>query len=194
MRRYLLTALSALALTACNNNPPATGDRGEAMNDAAALPPETTPGATAPASTMAAAETDYLAKAGAGDLFEIESSKAILAKTDDAAIKKFAQTMIDAHSQSTAKLKAAATDAGLTVAAPVLTADQQAKLDAIQSATGKAATDAYLTAQRAAHAEALALHQGYARDGTVAPLKTAAGEIATVVQHHIDMLAKLPQT
>jgi putative membrane protein len=172
----------ALLLAACNNNQPAASV--DATTNDMAVPAES---AATPAADM-----DYLAKAGAGDLFEIESSRAILAKTGDAAIKKFAQTMIDAHSQSTAKLKAAATDAGLNVAPPALTADQQATLDNIKSGSAEAATGSYLTAQRAAHAAALALHQGYARDGAISPLKAAAGEIATVVQHHIDMLAKLP--
>lgn len=186
MRRYLLTALSALSLTACNNHQPATTDGGVSANDTAMAPAEPSP------ATATAADADYLAKAGAGDLFEIESSRAILAKTGNAEIKKFAQAMIDAHSESTAKLKAAAADAGITVAAPALDADQQSKLDAIKSASDDAATRSYLTDQRAAHAAALALHQGYARDGTVPTLKTAANEIAAVVQQHIDMLAKLP--
>ncbi|KTR83897.1 hypothetical protein NS277_07490 [Novosphingobium barchaimii] len=136
--------------------------------------------------------TSYLTKAGAGDLFEIESSRAILAKNPDKKVRDFAQTMIDAHTRSTAKLKAGANAAGLTVAPPKLDNDQQAKLDAIKSAGGAAAISTYLSAQREAHAAALALHQGYAASGDTPQLKSAAAEIAPVVQHHIDMLAKLP--
>ncbi|MCW2394625.1 MULTISPECIES: DUF4142 domain-containing protein [unclassified Sphingobium] len=136
--------------------------------------------------------TGYLAKAGAGDLFEIESSRAILAKNPDKPVADFANMMVDAHGQSTAKLKAAAEKAGLTVTPPALDANQQAKLDAIKAAEGTAATTTYLTAQREAHAAALALHQGYAANGDTPALKAAAGEIAPVVQKHIDMLAKMP--
>lgn len=134
----------------------------------------------------------YLAKSGAGDLFEIESSRAILAKSPGKAVADFARMMVDAHGQSTAKLKAAATKAGVTVAPPALDPDQQAKLDSIKAAEGDAAVAVYLTAQREAHAAALALHQGYAAGGDTPALKTAAGEIAPVVQHHIDMLGTLP--
>ncbi|MCW2388090.1 putative membrane protein [Sphingobium sp. B11D3B] len=150
---------------------------------------------TPPPGEMSATPTDatgYLAKAGAGDLFEIESSRAILAKNPDKPVADFANMMVDAHGQSTAKLKAAAEKAGLTVTPPALDANQQAKLDAIKAAEGTAATTAYLTAQREAHAAALALHQGYAANGDTPALKAAAGEIAPVVQKHIDMLAKMP--
>ncbi len=139
-------------------------------------------------------DTTYLAKAGAGDLFEIESSKAVMAKTEDAAVRDFARMMITAHTESTANVKAAATKAGLTVAPPQLDADQRAKVEAIGTASGDAAVRTYLDAQREAHAAALALHQSYAQDGQTAPLKAVAGEIVPVVQSHIDMLAKLPRS
>jgi len=186
MIRHLLFTLPVALLAACNNN-----------NREPVMPPENniangmtmTPPAPAPADGNAA----YLAKAGAGDLFEIESSRAILAKTDDKAVKDFANMMIDAHGKSTAKLKAAAAQAGIAVAPPRLEPDQQAKLESIKSASAAEATRDYLTAQREAHAAALALHQGYARNGPTPALKTAAGEIAGVVQQHIDRLAKLPK-
>lgn len=182
--KSLFGAVFAVALlSGCNQEPapPTTGNTAETS-----LIDPTPPAAAA----MAA--PDYLAKAGAGDLFEIESSRAIMAKTDDKAVDDFAAMMVKAHGESTAKVKAAAQSAGLTVPAPALTPDQQAKLDSIKAADGDAAVTAYLAAQRAAHAEALALHHGYAASGDTPALKTAAKEIAPVVQSHIDMLAKLP--
>ena len=148
----------------------------------------------APMATPLGGDVDtstYLTKAGAGDLFEIESSRAIAAKTGNAEIKKFAQMMIDEHGKSTAKVKAAATGAGLTVATPKLEPRQQALIDGIKNASGQAADRAYLGAQRAAHGEALTLHQTYANNGDTPALKKAAGEIAPVVKHHIEALAKL---
>jgi putative membrane protein len=147
------------------------------------------PDTASPSPTTAA---NYLAMAGAGDLFEIESSRAVLGKSDDKVVKDFAQMMIEAHSQSTEKLKAAASSAGLTVAPPALTPDQQTKLDTIKNATGATVVNTYIAAQREAHAAALTLHQSYQQGGDTPALKTAAGEIVTVVQHHIAMLAKLP--
>lgn len=188
-------ALGALLLAGCNDKQAGTpagytldansmttnvADRSGGRIDNAAMPATPTDAA------------GYLAKAGAGDMFEIESSRAVLAKNPDKAVKDFAQMMIEAHQQSTAMVKAAASAAGLTVAPPTLDADQRAKLDAIKAADGDAAVTAYFAAQREAHRAALALHQGYAASGDTPQLKTAASEIAPVVQKHIDMLAKLP--
>ncbi|MGJ0239908.1 DUF4142 domain-containing protein [Novosphingobium fluoreni] len=193
MKAFYSVALGALLLASCNDKPgQASADNSTAVDATAdnAAAPGLINDPTVPAAPTIA--TSYLPKAGAGDLFEIESSHAILAKNPGKAVRDFAQTMIDAHTQSTARLKAAAKAAGLTVAPPKLDNDQQAKLDAIKSAGGAAAISTYLSAQREAHAAALALHQGYAASGDTPQLKSAAAEIAPVVQHHIDMLAKLP--
>jgi putative membrane protein len=144
------------------------------------------------AMTSSTADTPtYLAKAGGGDLFEIQSSQAILAKTGNADIKAFAQAMVTDHGTSTAKLKAAAKEAGITVPPPALDPTQQQALDSIKAATGNDADKAYLGAQRDAHAAALNLHQGYSASGDTPALKAAASEIVPVVEHHRDMLSKL---
>src|SRR3546814_9222980 len=89
----------------------------------------------APATT-AAAPTDaasYVAKAGAGDMWEIESSKALRAKSQRDDVKAFAQMMIDNHGESTAKVKAAADAASITVPPPALDPEQQRMLDEIKA-------------------------------------------------------------
>ena len=202
MNRRVWIAVSPFALlAACTSagDQPTEADNdvapGNAMGGAMMAPGnDMSQMGAAPMATPLGGDVDtstYLTKAGAGDLFEIESSRAIAAKTGNAEIRKFAQMMIDEHGKSTAKVKAAATGAGLTVATPKLEPRQQALLDGIKNASGEAAGRAYLGAQRAAHSEALTLHQTYADKGDTPALKKAAGEIAPVVQHHIEALAKL---
>ncbi len=186
MTRLIWIAAPTLLLAGCNAAGTTPADDALANNSAA--------NSMAVGEPVAAPVTDsatYLAKAGAGDLFETESSKAILAKTTKADIKSFAQMMVDDHGKSTAKVKAAAQAAGLTVAPPTLDAAQQQALDGIKAASGEAADRAYLDAQRTAHADALALHSGYRENGDTPELKAAASQIAPVVQHHIDELSKL---
>lgn len=189
MNKVLWMILPPLLLAGCNQaETPAEqnlvaaneSDLGNAMGPA--MEPVAAPATDTPA---------YLAKASAGDLFEIESSRAIMAKTGNAGIKAFAQMMVEAHGQSTQKVKTAAQAAKLSVGAPALDSAQQDTLATIKSASGVAAEKVYLDAQRKAHDEALALHRAYADGGEVPELKTAAGEIVPVVQHHIDELAKL---
>ena len=198
MTKKALLFLPLLALAACNGgdagtsvtNSPGGNSMNGTMDGSMEMPANSAVIGmeSAPAPTDA---TTYLAKAGAGDKFEIESSRAILDKTQNADIKSFAQMMIDDHGTATAKLKSAAQAAKLTAPPPVLEPKQQQAVDSIKSADGAAADRAYLDAQKTAHQEALALHQGYAAGGDTAQLKTAAGEIAPVVQHHIEMLAKI---
>jgi putative membrane protein len=130
----------------------------------------------------------YVAAAGAGDLYEKTSSQMVLQSTKDPKVRSFAQGMIRDHTKSTAMVKAAATKAGLKPRPPVLTPEQKDMVAQLRTETGTARDRTYLTQQQTAHQQALALHQGYAANGTAAPLKTAAGQIAPVVQHHIDML------
>lgn len=198
MKLLIALAFSTALLTGCSD-----GDADNRNTDTAQMDGTTSTmteaesmrDPLAPADGPMSTPTDaagYLAKASASDLFEIESSRAIMDKTDNAEVKKFAQMMIDGHTQSTEKLKTAAQSAGMTVSPPMLEPAQQAQVDRIKSAEGDEAVEAYIAAQREAHDAALALHQGYAQNGDTPALKTAAGEIAPVVQGHIQMLEKLP--
>jgi putative membrane protein len=183
----------ALLLAACGANE--TADNSDDM----AAPVTATDTATdtnsmADKTAMPAAPTDaagYMAIAGAGDMWEIESSKAFMAKSDDADLKKFAQMMVDHHTQSTEKVKAAAKSASLTAPAPKLDAWQQRMLDEIKAADAAGVDAVYMRHQQAAHQKALALHQGYAANGDNEALKKAASEIAPVVQKHIAELGRM---
>jgi putative membrane protein len=189
-------ATPALLLAGCQDNKTATPatdavDMNSAMGSNA-LSPDNAANATAPIASASVDAKTYLAKAGAGDLFEIESSKALLATSKDAKVRDFAKMMVKAHQESTAKVKAAAAEAKLTVAPPSLAPDQQAMLDEIKAAPADTIDGVYIKDQKTAHDAALALHQGYASAGDTPALKKAAGEIVPVVQEHIAHLAALP--
>lgn len=142
------------------------------------------------AATSAAAQSasSYLAQAGASDLYERQSAQLALQKSANDDVKKFAQMMIKDHAQSTADLKASAGMARVKVPTPTLNAKQRAMMTTLRPLNGVAFDRAYLEQQRAAHKEALALHQSYARSGDKAALKQAAGKIVPVVEDHIAMI------
>ncbi|WP_242137046.1 DUF4142 domain-containing protein [Sphingomonas sp. TREG-RG-20F-R18-01] len=149
---------------------------------------------TAPSLALAApamTSTTYLMKAGAGDLFERQSSTLVETSTTNPKLKGFARMMVTDHTKSTAEVKAAAMKAGLHPAAPKLTAKQSQDLAALRTASGTARDSLYIQQQKAAHQEALALHRDESTMGTAAPLKAVAGKIVPVVQHHVDMLASM---
>jgi putative membrane protein len=131
----------------------------------------------------------YVKMAGAGDQYEIQSSRVLLQSTQNAQLREFANTMIAHHTKSTADVKAAAQSAKVAVPAPRLDAKGLRDVAALRVARGTTRDQLYVTQQKAAHQKALALHQGYAANGDTPALKTVADQIAPVVQQHIDMLA-----
>ncbi|WP_298092051.1 DUF4142 domain-containing protein [uncultured Sphingomonas sp.] len=145
--------------------------------------------AAAPTAVFAQTVTpaQFVAKAGASDLYEKESSQLVLRSTNPK-IRTFAQAMIRDHSKSTADVKAAAAKAGVRPAPPKLEPMQADMVAKLRQASGTQRDQLYVQQQKTAHQQALALHQGYAQSGTAAPLKAAAAKIAPVVQHHLEML------
>ena len=130
---------------------------------------------------------EFIDEAAKSDAFEIAAGK--LAKTNAASaeVKDFAKMMVDAHNQSTAKIKKTA--AGLS---PALTPDatltdgQKGKLDDLGKLKGADFDKEYIDQQVDAHEDALSLMKKYAADGKEPALKAAAQDIEPVVQQHLD--------
>ena len=144
-----------------------------------------------PAFAQAMSPSEYVAAAGAGDLYERTSSKIVLDSTRNAQLRNFAQMMIEQHTQSTADVVRAAKQARLTPKPPKLNAAQQRMIAQLRAASGTARDAAYIAQQKTAHDQALAIHSSYATNGTAAPLKAAAAKITPVVQQHIAMLQRM---
>lgn len=193
--RHMILFGSLLALTACNNSPsqtdtPDTGSSTEiASSDQAAAGSVSATNDSAAMNPTDAAS--YVNKAGAADQWEIASSKAVLAKSQNPEIKKFAQMMIDHHTRSTEKLMAAAKSGQISAGPPQMDAMQQSMLDDIKNASASDMDAMYLKHQQTAHNAALELHQNFAANGTNENLKKTAGEVVAVVKSHIAELQKL---
>jgi putative membrane protein len=134
--------------------------------------------------------TAYVMKAGAGDLYEIQSSKLVM-NSANPKLRDFAQMMVQDHTKSTADVKAAAMKAGLHPQPPMLNPMQSTMVANLGKVSGKARDQMYIEQQKHAHQQALALHENYSAHGTAAPLKMAAGNIVPVVKSHIQMLAAM---
>lgn len=188
------TAALALALAGCGKkaeNPEsvnmALANAEAAMAEANAAAPMA-PGIPAvPIATQA-----FVDAAASGDAFEIAESRLALTRSGNADVKAFASKMIAAHTESTARMeKAAATAMPAIIPDAALTPAQRTKVDALGTLSGAAFDKRYAADQVEAHRNALAAMRHYAADGTVPALKTLAGELAPVVQSHLDMAGKL---
>jgi len=133
---------------------------------------------------------DFATAAGSSDLFEIESSKMALKKTGSASVKQFAEMMIKDHTAATADLKAAAQQDGVAVPRQMVSKDVK-NIDRLEKLSGGAFDNKYITEQRAAHQQALALLAAYSKDGSAAALKAHAAKTAPVVEMHLDHLKTL---
>jgi len=174
-----MLVISAVALIA------ACGQKVE--DKTVAQQPDANPAATIPTPANEAGAPDFVAKAVASDIFEIDTSRAALEKSSSAEVKKFAQEMIDAHSKSGNDLKAAIATAGLTITPDTnLPKDKADKVAELRDTDAKDFDKAYLNAQVDAHQATLDLMQRYANDGDNAALKAFAAATAPVVQAHYD--------
>jgi putative membrane protein len=181
----LLTAAS-LGLAACGHKEETTTSNTVVANDTTVIDNDTA------AMPVASGGQSFANMAAASDAFEIATSKAALATSSSAAIKKYAQKMIDAHTASTAKLKATA--AGLTPAItpnPALNAEQEQKLAALTAKTGADFDQDYIAEQTAAHQQTLDTLKGYAATGDVPALKTFATGLVPTVAAHLNMAKAL---
>ncbi|WP_331012101.1 DUF4142 domain-containing protein [Sphingomonas sp.] len=148
--------------------------------------------AAAPAVAQAPESPSAFVKmAGASDLYEMQSSQAVLKTTKNPAVRKYAQTMIKDHGKTTASVMAAAKAAKLPMTPPALDSEKAAMIQQLNGTTGTARDSLYLTQQAMAHRQALALHQGYSADGSQPALKAAATKAVPIVQHHIMMIDQI---
>lgn len=143
------------------------------------------------AQPAAISPADFVAQAGASDLYERQSSELVLQSTQNAKVRDFARMMIEHHTKSTAEVTAAARKNNVPVAPPQLDAAKQALIDQLRAASGASRDNAYISQQRVAHQQALTLQRTYAESGTAPALRAAAGKIQGVVQQHIALLQRL---
>lgn len=145
----------------------------------------------APAFAQVMSPAEYVATAGAGDLYEQQSSRLVLSSTTDPKVKAFATMMIDHHAQSTAQVKAAAAKAKVAAPPPSLTPTQRELIAQLQALNGAERDARYVAEQKAAHGQALTVQKAYAMEGTAPALKAAAKGIAPVVERHVQMLKSM---
>lgn len=176
---------SLVMLTAATLSLAACGDKTKTVDNTTVI---ATANETLPAPELPSAAQTFANSAASGDAFEIATSKLALTASKSASIKKFAQNMIDAHTTSTVKLKAAA---GAITPDPTLSADQQAKLTALETKTGADFDQAYIAEQAAAHQQTLDVLKGYAASGDVPELKAFATGLVPTVTAHLNMAKSL---
>jgi putative membrane protein len=128
------------------------------------------------------------------DKFEIASSQLALDKSRDRAVRGFAHDMIAAHSETAADLKDVVdhTIIGRQVTPPPKLDPRHMEMyHALEASFGPDFDREYIAQQFAAHREALAYMEGYARHGVVPDLQHFAAHTAPVIRDHLAMLRSM---
>jgi putative membrane protein len=125
-------------------------------------------------------------------MFEIMSSKAALDKATSEEAKAFAEHMVADHTKAGEEMKPAAEAEGVTVP-ETLGEKHQAQLDQLTPLDGDNFDQAYISAQLAAHEEAVALFKAYSTDGAPGALKEFAAKTLPTLEAHLEEVQKLKQ-
>jgi putative membrane protein len=154
----------------------------------AADPPAKTAAALA---TTAPSTSTFLTNTAVGNLFEIDSSKLALSKSQSERVKAFANMMVSDHTAAGGKFKQAVTEAKLSPPPEKLDAKHQALLDELKTKTGAAFDKAYVDAQYAGHVETVAMFEAYAKGGDNARMKQFATDLLPTLKTHLEHVSKL---
>jgi putative membrane protein len=134
----------------------------------------------------------FVQKAAMSDLFEVESSKLALQRSQNEDVQAFAQRMIDDHTQSTRKLTGLLQSASVGTTPPNnLDRAHQHMLQQLQNESAARFDRLYMRIQVKGHQDALKLQQGYGRHGDNDQLKSFASEAAPMVQDHLTQARRI---
>jgi putative membrane protein len=133
---------------------------------------------------------DFVTEAGSSDMFEIESSKLAVERSQDPATKTFAQQMIADHTKTSEELKALVSGGKVKATIPAaMSSAQQSMLDELKKLNGDDFTKQYHSDQEDAHEDAVDLFKRYGDEGENADLKAWAAKTRPALEHHL-MMAK----
>jgi putative membrane protein len=183
--------LVGLALCGCRT------DRDAGVDDAshAGQPHPDTQATTKPASSpasdrtasLSAEDKKFVEKAAIGGLFEVESSKLALEKTESRKLREFAEMMVADHGDANRKLSDLARRKGTSVPSS-LDSDHKRMMDELRDQNGKEFDARYHEQQVKAHDGAIKLFESAARNCDDADLRDLASKTLPVLRKHREML------
>lgn len=126
----------------------------------------------------------FATAAATSDTFEILAGQLALKKGHQEKVREFGKMMVEQHTQSSAALKKAAAEQGITLSL-TMTPELQAKLTSLQGASGPTFDAAYLSTQISVHTKAVELFAAYGKDGAGGPIKAFAQNNLPTIRTHL---------
>lgn len=186
--RLLLTSICLLSWASLSSLPTSA--------QMSPMPTTTSPSQTAPraeqsgASSINTVDRQFATKAAQSDMTEIQTSQLALRKSKNPQVLSYAREMIQAHTDSSNKLKPIV--ARLNLAMPEsLGSENQALVNRLSRLSGTQFDREYTAGQAQGHAKTQAAYQTELQQGQDPDLKAFASEILPVVTMHLEMVQKM---
>jgi putative membrane protein len=135
-------------------------------------------------------DQDFVTKASAAGLAEVNFGKLAEEQSSNADVKKFAQHMVADHSKANTELIKVADKDKITPAEKMGAKDQQT-FTKLVGLKGAEFDREYIASQLAAHKEAVALFKSESNHGKNEDLKEFATKTLPTLEHHLEMVEKL---
>lgn len=132
----------------------------------------------------------FMTKAAQGGMAEVELSRLAVSKGQNADVKKFAQQMIEDHTNANAELKALATKKTVTLPTEV-DAEHKAIKDKLQGLSGADFDKDYIAAMVTDHEKTVALFEAQAESGSDADAKAFAAKTLPKLKMHLEMIKNI---
>ncbi len=194
MKSHLLAATAAFVLMtgagfAATTTTTTTTDANAMSGDAAtsgAMQPMAADQAVIDAAMAVTMAEEFAAMASSGNMFEIQSSELAVNQAEAQEVKDFAQHMIEDHTAAGERFMQVLEEAGVAAPPMELAEHHQMMLDQLTPLQGAEFDTQYVTAQVAAHEEAVALYTAYSQNGDNEALQAFATETLPTLQEHLE--------
>lgn len=168
------------------NRPPATSGQGGAQDEQSG----TRPSPSAQSAQMAQSDQEFVKKAAAAGLAEVETGKLAKKRASSDEVREMAEQMIDDHSRANDRLTAIASRQNISL--PKEPGDEERReMERLQKLSGQAFDRALLAHERKAHRETIALYSKQAESGSNPELKQFAAEQLPKLREHLEKVESL---
>lgn len=141
---------------------------------------------------MTSTTKGFVTAAAISDMYEVTAGKIAAQRAQSPDVREFAEKMVKAHTETTAKLKSIIASNNINVTPPAhVDSRRQGMLDDLRGAKAQDFDHRYITQQIAAHKEADILMAGYAKEGDNQAIKDFAAATDKAVKMHLQMAQTL---
>lgn len=141
---------------------------------------------------LARGDRNFIEKAAAGGMFEVEAGKLAQARAQDSQVKAFGTMLVEHHGSANAELQGIASSKGVTPPAELPRAERR-MLEKLGKKEGAEFDREFVRDVGVkAHEKDIKLFEKQGKDGKDAELKAFAAKTLPVLRSHLDAARKLP--